>query len=124
MQYAKDRICINYFSFYATQKKTLEVNVYHPLVKELQARVKADAEDQTAKDLARVMFETATMRSGFTVKDSADFASRIERMLRLSMGVDLDAKVDLPEEDEETEETAEEEGFEEVSLSNQYDYVS
>merc|ERR1712126_243023 len=69
----------------------------------------ADPEDQTAKDLVRVMFETATLRSGYTIKDSLDFASRIERMLRMSMGVDLDAKVDLPEEPEAAEEeTAEE----------------
>lgn len=97
------------YSFYATQKKTLEINVYHPLIKELQKRVETNKDDQTAKDLARVMFETATMRSGFAIKDSADFAGRIERMLRLSMGVDLDAKVDLPEEEEETAEEATEE---------------
>ena len=89
----------------------MEVNVYHPLIKELHKRVGANKDDQTAKDLARVMFETATMRSGFAIKDSADFAGRIERMLRLSMGVDLDAKVDLPEEEEES---AEEEATEEV----------
>lgn len=71
----------------------------------------ANKEDQTAKDLARVMFETATLRSGFVIKDSADFAGRIERMLRLSMGVDLDAKIDLPEEDDEPQE---EEASEEV----------
>merc|ERR1719234_584508 len=91
-------------NFYASQKKTLEINIYHPLMKELNKRITTDAEDQTAKDLARVMFETATLRSGYTVKDSADFASRIERMLRLSMGVDPDAKVELPEEDEADEE--------------------
>jgi len=100
-------------NFYATQKKLLEINVYHPLIQELQKRVKTDKEDQTAKDLARVLFETATMRSGYTVKDSSDFAGRIERMLRLSMGVDVDAKVELPEEDEEEkEEKADEEGEE------------
>jgi len=96
-------------NFYATQKKILEINVYHPLVKELNKKVTTDPEDQTAKDLVRVMFETATLRSGYTIKDSLDFASRIERMLRMSMGVDLDAKVDLPEEPEAAEEeTAEE----------------
>merc|ERR1719230_2283545 len=97
-------------NFYATQKKILEINVYHPLVMELNKKVTADPEDQTAKDLVRVMFETATLRSGYSIKDSADFASRIERMLRLSMGVDLDAKVELPEEPEapEEEEKAEE----------------
>ena len=107
---------IFYFSFYATQKKTLEVNVYHPLIKELQKRVLADKEDKTAIDLARVMFETATLRSGFVVKDSADFAGRIERMLRLSMGVDLDAKVDLPEEEEPTEEVTEEVSFQIMAI--------
>merc|ERR1712212_1213124 len=91
-------------NFYATQKKILEINVYHPLVIELNKKVTADPEDQTAKDLVRVMFETATLRSGYTIKDSLDFASRIERMLRMSMGVDLDAKVDLPEEPEEATE--------------------
>jgi len=96
-------------NFYATQKKILEINVYHPLVMELNKKVTADPEDQTAKDLVRVMFETATLRSGYNIKDSQDFASRIERMLRLSMGVDLDAKVELPEEPEAPEEEQAEE---------------
>jgi len=94
-------------NFYAGQKKILEINVYHPLVIELNKKVTADPEDQTAKDLVRVMFETATLRSGYNIKDSLDFASRIERMLRLSMGVDPDAKVELPEEDAVEEETTE-----------------
>merc|ERR1712013_812106 len=96
-------------NFYATQKKILEINVYHPLVIELNKKVTADPEDQAAKDLVRVMFETATLRSGYKIKDSVDFAARIERMLRMSMGVDLDAKVELPEETEATEEEATEE---------------
>lgn len=104
---------MNYFSFYATQKKTLEINVYHPLIKELQKRVTTDKDDKSAGDLARVMFETATLRSGYTIKDSVDFAQRIERMLKLSMNVDVDAKVELPDEDEETAE--EEEAIEEVT---------
>jgi len=96
-------------NFYATQKKTLEINVYHPLIAELKKKVAADPEDKTAKDLARVMYETATLRSGYNIKDSLDFAQRVERMLRLSMGVDLDAKVELPEDDEPAEEEAAEE---------------
>jgi len=100
--YAKTKDASN--NFYATQKKILEINVYHPLVIELNKKITADPEDTTAKDLVRVMFETATLRSGYTVKDSVDFAARIERMLRMSMGVDLDAKVELPEEPEEATE--------------------
>lgn len=100
--------------YYANQKKTLEVNPRHPLVKELLKRVETDKEDKTAKDLARVLFETATLRSGFMIKDSQDFAGRIERMLRLSMGVDLEATVDpdVEEPEEKEEEEKEKEGEE------------
>ncbi len=49
--------------------------------------------DQTTSDLARVMHDSAILRSGFALQDSGDFASRIERMLRLSLDVDLDAEV-------------------------------
>ena len=61
--------------------------IFIPLV------LQADPEEQTAKDLASVMFETATMRSGYVVPDTAAFAERVERMLRLSLDIPLDAKV-------------------------------
>lgn len=60
-----------YYRYYANQKKTLEVNPRHPLVKELLKRVETDKEDKTAKDLARVLFETATLRSGYLIKVSS-----------------------------------------------------
>lgn len=97
--YAKQGDASN--QFYASQKKTLELNPRHPLIKELKARVEADAEEQTAKDLAQVMFETATLRSGYAVPDSAGFAERVERMLRLSLDIPLDEKVEEEPEEEE-----------------------
>ena len=53
--------------------------------------------DQTTNDLARVMYDAAILRSGFALKDSADFASRIERMLRIGLNVDVDAEVNILE---------------------------
>ena len=79
--------------YYSSQKKTMEVNPRHPLVKELLRRTETNKEDQTTKDLAVVLFETATLRSGYVLKDSALFADRIERMLRLSMDISLDEPV-------------------------------
>ena len=81
--------------FYATQKKTLEINPRHPLIKDLKRRIDTSKEDTTASDLAVVMFETATLRSGYLVKDQADFAGRIERMLRHAMDVSMDEKVSI-----------------------------
>ena len=79
--------------FYLNQKKTMEINPRHPLVQELRQRVENDESDQTTIDLAKVLYDTAVLRSGFFVKDTATFAGRIERMLRLSLGVDPDLPV-------------------------------
>ena len=61
----------------------------HRLVPPLQE----NADDQTASDLAVVLFETATLRSGYQLADTKAYGDRIERMLRLSMNVDLDEQV-------------------------------
>lgn len=54
-----------------------------------------DAEDQTAEDLAMVLFETATLRSGYQLADTKAYGDRIERMLRLSLNVAVDEQVTL-----------------------------
>uniref|UniRef100_A0A8C8MNH6 Endoplasmin n=1 Tax=Oncorhynchus tshawytscha TaxID=74940 RepID=A0A8C8MNH6_ONCTS len=96
-------------NYYASQKKTLEINPKHPLIKEMLLHVLLtyDPKDQTASDLAMVLFETATLRSGYQLQDTKAYGDRIERMLRLSMNVDLNEQVEEPE--EEPEEAAEEE---------------
>uniref|UniRef100_A0A3P8ZMJ4 Endoplasmin n=1 Tax=Esox lucius TaxID=8010 RepID=A0A3P8ZMJ4_ESOLU len=101
-------------NYYASQKKTLEINPKHPLIKEMLKRVHTDAEDKTASDLAMVLFETATLRSGYQLQDTKAYGDRIERMLRLSMNVDLNEQVEEEPEEEEPEEVAEE--AEEVTL--------
>uniref|UniRef100_A0A4W4GU98 Endoplasmin n=1 Tax=Electrophorus electricus TaxID=8005 RepID=A0A4W4GU98_ELEEL len=80
-------------NYYASQKKTLEINPKHPLIKEMLKRVQTNPEDQTASDLAVVLFETATLRSGYQLADTKAYGDRIERMLRLSMNVDLEEQV-------------------------------
>lgn len=40
-----------------------------------------------------MLFETATLRSGYQLTDTKAYGDRIERMLRLSMSVDLNEQV-------------------------------
>ncbi|XP_063335482.1 endoplasmin [Pelmatolapia mariae] len=102
-------------NYYASQKKTLELNPKHPLVKQLLNRVNTDAEDQTASDLAVVLFETATLRSGYQLADTKAYGDRIERMLRLSLNVPLDEQAKPAEDDsEDKEETVDEDDDEET----------
>ncbi|XP_050083119.1 endoplasmin homolog [Anopheles aquasalis] len=89
--------------YYLNQKKTLEINPRHPLMRELLRRVDADSDDIVAKDMAVLMFNTATLRSGFQLPETADFADSIERMMRQTLGVSLEEK---PEQEEFFDEDA------------------
>merc|ERR1719281_1195897 len=99
--------------YHASQKRTLELNPRHPLVKKLKALHSEDTDSQEGKDLAVLLFETATLRSGYMLQVSAGFGERIERMLRKSMDIDLAEEVEAEPEDPEKED-AEEEDEEEV----------
>ncbi|KAL3061312.1 hypothetical protein OYC64_009483 [Pagothenia borchgrevinki] len=107
-------------NYYASQKKTLEINPKHPLVKQMLNKVNEDAEDQTASDLAVVLFETATLRSGYQLADTKAYGERIERMLRLSMNVPLDEQIE-EEPEEEPEEPAEDDAEEKEEIMDDED---
>ncbi|EPY74066.1 endoplasmin precursor [Camelus ferus] len=87
-------------NYYASQKKTFEINPRHPLIRDMLRRVKEDEDDKTVSDLAVVLFETATLRSGYLLPDTKAYGDRIERMLRLSLNIDPDAKKSTAEKDE------------------------
>merc|ERR1712117_357224 len=101
--------------YYLNQKKTLEINPRHPLIKELLRRVEDNPADETAKEMALMMFNTATLRSGYMLKDTVAFANHIENIMRTQLGVDKDEQVDEEEEivDEEPPEDDEDEEEEE-----------
>merc|ERR1712158_69577 len=104
--------------YYLNQKKALEINPRHPLIKELLRRVEDNPGDEIAKEMALMMFNTATLRSGYMLKDTVAFADHIENIMRTQLGVDKDEQVDEeeeivdeepPEDDEDEEEEEEEE---------------
>ena len=108
--------------YYLNQKKTLEINPRHPLIKELLRRVEDNPADKAAADMALMMYNTATLRSGYSLKDTVNFAQQIESMMRQTLGVDADEQVDEeeeitdeepPEEDEDDEEEEEDDEEEE-----------
>jgi len=110
--------------YYLNQKKTLEINPRHPLIKELLRRVEDNPADTTAKDMALMMYNTATLRSGYLLKDTVNFAEHIEKMMRETLGVDADEQVDeeeeLPEEEPvEDDDQEDEEDDEDIDESSE-----
>merc|ERR1712176_257524 len=88
-------------------RKTLEVNVNHPVIVDLLSKVKANKEDTAALDTAQVLFQTALIESGYEIADPSALVSRVYRLMSKELGVDPDApikEVEVPEEEEEAEE--------------------
>lgn len=80
-------------SYYLNQRKTFEVNPFHPLIRELLRRVESDSEDEQAKEIATMLFQTATLRSGYMLQETSSFAENIEKLIKTSL--------DLPDDEEQ-----------------------
>jgi heat shock protein 90kDa beta len=103
---------------FLSARKTLEINPRHPVIIELKARAAEDAEatNEETRDVARLIYDTALMNSGFSMEDPKDFSARVLRLLKSGLNLpslDLVPEVQLPAEEEE-EEAGEEEGEEEA----------
>ncbi|CAG8556881.1 5300_t:CDS:2 [Funneliformis mosseae] len=81
--------------FYSKQKKILEINPNHPLIIGLFDKAENDAFDANTKEMVRVLYETTLIRSGYSLKDNLGYASRVEKILRTNLGVDLNAKAEV-----------------------------
>ncbi|XP_047980205.1 endoplasmin homolog isoform X1 [Salvia hispanica] len=88
---------------YMRGKRVLEINPRHPIIKELQARVAKDPEDETVKETAKLIYQTALMESGFVLNEPKDFASRIYSSVKNSLNISPDAAVEEEDDVEETE---------------------
>merc|ERR1739837_39779 len=75
---------------YMAAKKHLEINPDHSIVENLRQRADVDKNDKSVKDLVLLLFETAFLSSGFVLEDSAMYARRIHRMIKLGLGIDED----------------------------------
>jgi heat shock protein 90kDa beta len=79
--------------FYLDQKKILEINPKHPLMKSLLKKVQAGATD-SLQNLPPALYEVYAVTSGYEPKSMTIFSERVEKIFRDLVGVDLDEKVD------------------------------
>lgn len=98
-------------NFMLNQKKTLEINPDHPIIKTLLERTKNEDIDQDIHDLVTVLFETTAIRSGYPLKDLNAFTKRVEMIIRKGVGASLEeqVKVNVKAAPEKTSEEKEEE---------------
>ena len=91
----------NSMGSFMVSKKTLEINPEHPIVKELRKKSEQDKNDKTLKDLVCLLFDTALLSSGFSLEDPSSFATRIHRMVKLGLSLDVDDEKEGEEDKED-----------------------
>jgi len=56
----------------------------------LKAKVDADKNDKSVKDLVILLFETSLLSSGFSLENPQTHGERIFRMIKMGLGIDDD----------------------------------
>ncbi|KAI3886075.1 hypothetical protein MKX03_003656 [Papaver bracteatum] len=77
---------------YMSSKITMEINHDNGIIEELRKRAEADKNDKSVKDLVILLFETALLTSGFSMKEPNIFAARIHGMLKLGLSIEEEEK--------------------------------
>jgi len=72
-------------------RKTLELNPKHPIIKELKEKTDQSPDDKGLEDLANIIYDAATVSSGFSVSDTKEFALRLHKVVSLALNIDVDA---------------------------------
>merc|ERR1719327_1448767 len=91
-------------------KRMFEVNPRHPMIVELNTKIKDGAADESTKDMVMSLYLSAVVSAGYqlTPEDAQDFSSRIGRIVSSGLGVELDAELapelEVADEEEEEEE--------------------
>ena len=90
-------------SSYMASKRTLELNPSHPIIKELKNRASQGAPESSTQvrllnlqssginvqDLVRLLYETASLTSGFTLDDPSAYARRVTKMISLGLSLGI-----------------------------------
>jgi len=97
-------------SSFMVGKKKMEINPEHVICKELRNKFESNESDRTVKDLVNLLFETASLTSGFTLDDPVQYAGRIYKLIKLGLSLDDDAEEEEAEAETKDEELPELDG--------------
>ena len=84
-------------------QRTLELNPRHPIVVELNRLITENSADDSVKDLAFLLYDTALLASGFAQDDTDGFSDRMYRTMAASLNIKSLKLVEELEIDEEEE---------------------
>merc|ERR1712146_263479 len=76
-------------------KRMFEIDPRHPMIIELNSRIKDSKEDESVQDMVMSLYMTALLSSGYslTPEDATEFSERVSRMVIAGLGIEADAEL-------------------------------
>lgn len=68
-------------------RRSLELNVRHPIVHELGRRARERAADPSVREHAQLLYGTALLDAGFGLEDPSDFTRRVHAVAARGLGL-------------------------------------
>lgn len=90
---------MNQITDITTPSRILEINHRHPLVVDLLNRFTADPNDRVARDVAWLLYDSASVEADFGVTDSVAYVRRLNRVLRLASALPPNDELLPPDDD-------------------------
>ena len=78
----------NQMKQFMVSSKTLEINVEHPIIKNIENSIGDEKREVGIKDIIQLMFDGALLSSGFRIEKPQEFVNKLNRMIEFGLSTD------------------------------------
>lgn len=78
----------NQMKQFMISSKTLEVNIEHPIIKNIEASIGDEKRETGIKDIIELMFDGALLASGFNIEKPHTFVAKLNKMIEFGLSID------------------------------------
>ena len=78
----------NQMKQFMVSSKTLEINIEHPIIKNIEASIGDENRETGIKDIIELMFDGALLASGFTIEKPHMFVAKLNKMIEFGLSID------------------------------------
>lgn len=89
----------NQMKQFMVSSKTLEINIEHPIIKNIEASIGDENRETGIKDIIELMFDGALLASGFTIEKPHMFVAKLNKMIEFGLSINEENVEELKEED-------------------------
>ena len=78
----------NQMKQFMISSKTLEINIEHPIIKNIENSIGNEKREVGIKDVIQLMFDGALLSSGFSIEKPQEFVNKLNRMIEFGLSTD------------------------------------